>query len=149
MTSYETIKAFLQNTTFAVAGVSRNKQKMGNLIFNTLKKQHFVVYPINPNMEEVEGEKCYANANALPTANLSLIVVAPKAQSLQIVKDAVAKGIKNVWLQYGTYTDDALQYAQQQNINIVYKQCIMMYIDPTGIHKFHANINKFFGVYPK
>lgn len=149
MIKYDNIETFFSNTKFAVAGVSRNNKKFGNMVYNTLKEKNFTVYPINPNMESVEGEKCFKTPLDLPTSELSLIVVAPKEQTMQIVKDAVQKGIKNVWLQYGTNTEEAIEYGEKSGVNIIYKQCVMMFLNPVGIHKFHAVIHKLFGKYPK
>ncbi len=52
------IQNFLQPRRFAIAGVSRNPKKFGRMVYNELKKSGYTLYPINPNLQEIEGEKC-------------------------------------------------------------------------------------------
>jgi len=150
MVTYQSIKQFLQNTTFAVAGVSRNGKKFGNMIYRALRDKKFTVYAINPNTDSIEGDVCYRSLKELPVKELGLIVVAPKNESLAIIKEAFVAGIKSVWLQQGAYTEEAVSFAQQNGMNVIYKQCVFMFLDPVNsIHKFHRGLAKFFGSFPK
>ena len=56
------IKEFLdKKNIFAVIGVSKNPEKYGHQIYQKLKKEGYKVYPINPNVSEILGNKCYKN----------------------------------------------------------------------------------------
>ena len=145
----ERINKFFGCNKFAIAGVSRDKKKFGSLIYKELKKKEFNIVAVNPNMDTFEGEKCYRSVKELPPDIEALIVVAKPDISYSIVREAVEKGIRNIFLQQGAQNAAAINYAEENGINIIYKKCVMMFADPRGIHKFHASLCKLFGVYPK
>lgn len=144
----EKIDRFLACKKFAIAGVSRSKHKFGNAIYRTLKKKEFHIAPINPYLDEFEGDMCYRSVKDLPDDVEALIVVASPGSGLEIIREASQKGIKNIFLQQGAHNDEILNYAEENGINLIYKQCILMFANPTGLHKFHAGLARFFGFYP-
>ena len=68
------IQEFIDNKSVALAGVSRDSKKWGSMLFKALKKKDYTIYPVNPNMEDFEGVKCYSSVTDLPieVTNLSL-----------------------------------------------------------------------------
>ena len=86
---------------------------------------------------------------ALPICVESLLVMTPKPQTAGVVKEARAKGIKNIWIQQMSDTPEAILALEGSGINVITKECIMMFHNPTGIHKFHRGLKKFFGRLPK
>ena len=48
MTSKAAIQAFMALKTLAVAGVSRNPNKFGTMVYKDLKSKGYTVYPVNP-----------------------------------------------------------------------------------------------------
>ena len=62
---------------WAVVGVSSDRSKFGNKIFRDLKAAGYIVYAINPKLDEVEGEPCYATVAVLPTKPDVVNVVVP------------------------------------------------------------------------
>ncbi len=53
----------------AIVGVSRKKSKFGNVIYKELKKKGVNVFGVNPNMENIDGDKCYNNLYELEWKN--------------------------------------------------------------------------------
>jgi hypothetical protein len=145
----ENIYKFLNCKTFAIAGVSRNEKKFGNIVYKELKKKNYNILPVNPYMDTYNGEKCYKSIKELPSDVEALIVVTKPDITLPIVKDAIEKGIKHIFLQKGAQHSEAVEYAEENNVNIIQKQCIMMFANPSGFHKFHRSLVKFFGLFPK
>ena len=144
----EQINRFLDCKRFAIAGISRNNKKFGNIIYKELKKKAYNIVPVNPNMDTFEGEKCYRTIKELPSDIDALIVVTKPEKTNSIVKEAIDKGIKHIFLQNGAQNEEAIKYAEENNINIIYKKCILMFANPSGFHKFHTSIIKLFGLYP-
>ena len=66
MTTKESISTFFRHDKIAIAGVSRKKQKFGNTIFSELTKKGFKMYPVNPNMDDYQGQKVYHSLSELP-----------------------------------------------------------------------------------
>lgn len=150
MIKKESIDEFMAQEHIAIAGVSRNPKKFGNAILRELKKKGHEVYPVNLNSDEIEGIKCFRDISLLPDEVTAIIVVTKKTNSADIVRNSVSKGIRNIWIQQMSDTPEAIEAGSKQGINLISKQCVMMYADPvTGIHNFHRSIKKLVGKYPK
>jgi uncharacterized protein len=144
----EKIDRFLACSRFAVAGVSRNKNKFGSVVFRELKKKEYNILPVNPNMESFDGEMCYRSVSDLPSDVEALIIATRPETSLSVMKEAIDKGIKNIFLQQGAQNPEVMEYAERNGANLISRQCILMFARPSGIHKFHACVARFFGFYP-
>ena len=52
------INDFLRKqTVFAVVGVSKNPVKYGHQVYKGLKEAGYVVYALNPNIDEILGDR--------------------------------------------------------------------------------------------
>jgi len=132
-----------------MAGVSRNPKKFGRIAYEDLVKRGLHVYPVNPNLEEVSGTRCFHSVTELPEDTKSLIIMTRKDQTAAVVKEAITKGIPNIWIQQSSDTPEALALLKDKDINVIAKQCILMHYKPGGMHKFHRNLKRFFGGLPK
>jgi predicted CoA-binding protein len=65
------------------------------------------------------------------------------------VREAREKGIKQIWIQQMSESQEALKELDGSGINYISGQCILMYYKPHSIHKFHGRLKKFFGRWPK
>lgn len=142
------IEQFLACKKFAIAGVSQQKNKFGNTIYRTLKQKSYDIVPVNPILKDFEGDKCYPSVKDLPGDIDAIIISVNPDSGISVIKEAKEKGISNVFLQQGAQSDEILKYASDNGINIICKQCILMFANPAGIHKFHERLAKFFGFYP-
>lgn len=120
------IKEFLSKKIFAVAGSFRNEQKVAYKIFRNLKLKGYEVYPVNPNVKEVDGVKCYPSIKDLPVVVDVVNLVTPPEVSLEIVKQCVEKGINMVWLQPGAENEEVINFCKENNIKVIHNTCIMM-----------------------
>ncbi|MCD4745740.1 MAG: CoA-binding protein [Bacteroidales bacterium] len=149
MTTLKSINDFFLQKNIAIAGVSRKKHKFGNTIYKELKKKGFKVFPVNPNMEEYKGEKCYNDIASLPDNVTGLVINTKPDITEQIIKKAINKNIMHIWLQQGAESKEAISIASKSNINCIYKECILMFAEPVvSIHRVHRWFNKVFGKYP-
>ena len=150
MIQLKTIEDFLSTKKLAIAGVSRNPKKFGGAVFKQLTETGFTVYPINPNAEMIRETRCYPDVSSLPGEVDRLFIVTPKKQTLSIVEDAAKKGIKKVWIQQMSHSDEAIKLAEENNMELITKECILMFVEPVGgVHKFHRFFKKLFGSYPR
>jgi len=63
----ELIKVFLnKKNVFAVVGASRDPRKYGYQVYKDLKNAGYKVYAVNPNAQEILGDKCYQSLENLP-----------------------------------------------------------------------------------
>lgn len=115
----------LQKKVWAVVGASENHEKFGYRIYKRLKDRGYKVYPINPNYETIEGDKCYKNLSSLPEKPEVIdMVVAPK-HGMGTIEEAAELGIKNIWLQPGTYNEELLKLIQEKELDAV-QACVLV-----------------------
>lgn len=144
------IQNFLQPRRFAIAGVSRNPKKFGRMVFNDLKKYGYTLYPINPNLQDIEGEKVYPTVGELPGDVKHLFIATAKKDTDEVLRQAIKKGITHVWVQQMSETPDTLKIATESNVQLISKKCIYMFADPVkGMHNFHKCLMGWFGRLPK
>ncbi|HNX07748.1 MAG TPA: CoA-binding protein [Bacteroidales bacterium] len=143
------IEDFYKQGTIAIIGVSRNKKKFGRTVYDELKKKGISVVPVNPNTDNIEGEKCYKDIAALPQEIKAAVLLTSKPKTLEALQQCVGKGMTNIWIQQGSHTKEALEFAGKNNVNLIHGKCIMMFSEPDGMHKLHRGIVKFFGRLPK
>lgn len=145
----EKIDRFMACNKFAVAGVSRNRNKFGSIVFRELKKKGYDIVPVNPEMDTFEGEKCFRSVSDLPSGIEALIVVTSPGTCMTVVREALEKGINNIFIQQGAQSREVIEYADNNaGANAICRHCILMFAKPTGIHKFHERIARLFRFYP-
>ncbi len=119
-------KEMLDKKVWAVLGATNKKDKFGYKIYKKLKNRGYEVYPINPGLDEVDGDKCYKSILDLEvTPDCIDMVVPPKVSNLEI-ENIVEKGIENVWFQPGTFTDETITLAEEKGLNFVYHDCVLV-----------------------
>ncbi|MBN2212933.1 MAG: CoA-binding protein [Bacteroidales bacterium] len=149
-TTKKNIENFFEPRKLAVAGASRNPRKFGHGIFKELVKRGYEVIPVNPRADEIDGIKCYHRVSEIPGEVKSLLIVTPREQTDNVLREAINKGISNIWVQQMSETEDTVKIAEEYQVEVIYRKCIYMFAEPvTGIHKFHRTIVKIFGRLPK
>ena len=144
------VQSFIEPKKFAFIGISRDPKKFSRMAWKELSEKGFEMYPVNPNMDELEGKPCYKSFSDLPAGITHAIIMTPKQQTAAVLQEAITHGINNVWIQQGAETDEAIALARQHNINFVQKACIMMFAQPMkNFHKFHRFFERLTGRYPK
>ena len=150
MNTMQDIQGILAEKTLAVAGLSRDEKAMSAAAFKELKAKGYTLYPVNPNARSIRGETCYPSLAALPAKVGGVLVFTSPAHTEQVVRDAVAAGIRRVWIQQGAESEAAIRFCADSKLPAVTKQCILMYVEPvTSIHAFHRWVKKLFGGMPR
>lgn len=149
MTTLKQINEFLDSQPIALVGVSRNPKKFGYTAFKELKDKGMKIIPVNPNADEIMGEKSYSSVKMLPPEVQSIIVFTKKDQTASVIREAKEKGIKKIWIQQMADSKEALAELKDSGINYITGECILMHFKPHSIHKFHGSLKKLFGRYPK
>jgi len=123
----ELIEEFLDSkNVFAVIGVSRDPEKYGYKVYKDLKKAGYTVYPINPKAESIDGDKCYNSLRELPERPDVVDIVVPPKITERIIKECKELGIKRVWMQPGSESEEAISFCKENNIEVVHSVCVMV-----------------------
>jgi uncharacterized protein len=149
MATLKQINEFLDSQPIAMVGVSRNPKKFGYAAFKELKEKGLKIIPVNPQADQIMGEKSYPNVKSLPSDVNGIIILTKKDKTAGIVREAKEKGINQIWIQQMADSKEALSELNGSGINFITGECILMHYKPHSIHKFHGRLKKFFGRFPK
>ncbi len=115
-----------KENVFAVVGVSRNPEKYGYKVYNDLKVAGYTVYPVNPHLDVILGDRCYPSLFVLPGKPDVVDIVVPPAVTDEIVRECAALGIEQVWMQPGSESGQAITFCERNGINVVHGVCVMV-----------------------
>ena len=149
MSTQSSVEQFLAQKHLALAGASRGGKKFGNAILKTLAEKGYDITPVHTEASIIDGHRCYPTVSDLPGAVDGLVLVVPPRQCEALVQEAVAAGIRNVWMQQGSGSPEAVKLCQESGINVVHDQCILMFAQPTGVHKAHRWLMGLVGKLPE
>jgi predicted CoA-binding protein len=140
------IENFISSKRIAVVGISRSGKKFGNAASKELIKRGYEIYPVHPDAEVIDGMTCFPNLESLGGKADALLISIPPAKVPPVLEEATRAGLKNIWLQQGSWSKEVQQAADRLNLHVVSKKCILMYAPPvTSVHKFHRTIKSIFG----
>lgn len=124
---------FLAQKRIAVAGVSRDEKKTGNLIYRKLRSEGYQVFALNPYATTLEGGPCYPDLKSIPEKVDGVVIVTKPEATLQIVKECAELGIPRVWMHDGIHSmgtsvsQEAVEFCRQHGITAIPGGCPMMY----------------------
>lgn len=119
------------NRTFAVVGVSQDTQKYGHEVFEALVQRGYVVYPINPKYEKIDGQQCYASVNDLSQKPDVVVTVVPPRVTEQVIQSCIRQGIKTVWMPPGSWSEEAVDACEANGIEEVHDICLVFALRST------------------
>lgn len=119
MTIEQQIKQFLASSVFGVVGASTNRDKYGNKVLRCYQQNNLQALPIHPKDTRIEGLDCLPSVADLPKEVESISIITPPKITEKVVKQAAAHGIKNIWMQVGSESPAAVQYCEDQGLNVI------------------------------
>ena len=122
----DTIQEFMGKKKFAVVGATDNTEKNGNRIFKNLKGRGYEVYPVNPKLDELDGTKVYHTLSDIPEKVDVVDFVVPPAVTEEILKECKELGLDRIWLQPGSESEKAIEYCNDNGMQVLHDVCVMM-----------------------
>jgi uncharacterized protein len=128
----EAASEFLANKRVAVTGVSRTPKTHGsNTVYKRLRERGYDVFAVNPNAQEVEGDRCYHDLKSIP-GGVDAVVIATRPEFAEdTVHECAELGIKHVWMHWGggasSVSDAATDYGRTHGITIIDGGCPLMF----------------------
>ncbi len=125
-----TMKEIFENyKNIAVVGFSRDLSKAAHTVPGYMKKQGYILYPVNPNAETIMGLKCYKSLSEIPEKIDMVNIFRPAQDCLDLVEEAVSRhnlngDIKMIWLQLGIINNEAKMIAEENGIEFIQDKCI-------------------------
>lgn len=128
----ETASEFLANKRIAVTGVSRKPEGHGsNVVYQRLRERGYDVFAVNPNADQVEGDKCYHDLKSIP-GGVGAVVIGTRPETAEAtMRECAELGIKLVWMHRsiggGSVSATAASYGRQQGITVIPGGCPLMF----------------------
>jgi uncharacterized protein len=123
---------FLAHKRVAVTGVSREPKDHGsNVVYRRLRERGYDVFAVNPNAEEVEGDRCYPDLVSIPDGIEAVIIGTKAERAEETMHECDALGIKHVWMHRGpgsgSVSPAATEYGRAHGIAVIDGGCPCMF----------------------
>jgi hypothetical protein len=124
--SDQQIKELLQKAhTIAVVGLSSSRFRASYGVSQYMQSAGYRIIPVNPNEQEVLGEKSYARLEDVPE-KIDVVDVFRRSEFvLEIVDAAIRVGAHAIWMQDGVVDEAAAQRARDAGLFVVMDDCIL------------------------
>lgn len=136
----ERIHDFLAQKRIAVCGLSRTKDTGAGAIYLKLRGQGYQVFPVHPAAEAFYGDACYPTLAAIPGGVDGVFMMTSPDVSEQIVDQALALGIRHIWMHNNTLMPSSVSKAaadrcRAAGVEPITVGCPLMFLQPDFFHK--------------
>jgi acetyltransferase len=130
------LKNFFYPKSICIVGASSKEKSIGYEILRSIKEYSYTgaIFPVNPNVEEILGHKCFKSILEIEDAIDLAIIVVPKKFVDDSIDQLIAKQVKSIVLitagfretgEKGKEREDALvKKLKQHNIRMVGPNCM-------------------------
>ena len=128
----EAASAFLAKRRVAVTGVSRHPKGHGsNIVYQRLRERGYDVFAVNPNADEVEGDRCYHDLRSIPGGVDAVVIGTRPEVAEDTMRECAELGVKHVWMHRsfgaGSVSETAADYGRDQGIAVIDGGCPCMF----------------------
>ena len=111
--------------TIAVVGLSPDTRRPSHSVARYLQRAGYRIIPVNPNVDEVLGERAYASLRQIPQP-VDVVEVFRRSEFVgPIVDDAIAIKASAIWLQDGVVDEGGAARARDSGLDVVMDDCMM------------------------
>lgn len=121
------IKSILEESkTVAVIGLSPREERDSHRVAKYLQSQGYRIIPVNPNADEILGERSYPDLASVPDP-IDVVDVFRRSEAVpEIVEEAIQVGARTVWMQEGVIHEEAASRAREAGLQVVMDRCMMI-----------------------
>lgn len=135
-TTKEAASAFLANKRIAVTGVSRKPRQHGsNYVYKRLRDRGYEVFAVNPNADQVEGDRSYHDLTSIPGGVDAVVIATAPDEAAATMRECDQLGIRQVWMHRsygeGSVSQAATAYGREHGITVIDGGCPLMF-EPTA-----------------
>ncbi|MFA5606150.1 MAG: CoA-binding protein [Leucobacter sp.] len=111
--------------SIAIVGASTNPSRASYFVSTyLLSSSPYDVYFVNPRADEILGRPVYASLADLPVVPDIVDVFRRHDDLPEVAREAVAVGAKTLWLQLGSWNEEAAAIAEQGGLDVVMDRCV-------------------------
>jgi len=113
-----------EGRTVAVVGLSPKPDRPSYIVARYLQAQGYRIIPVNPNTQEILGEKAYPTLLSIPE-KVDIVDIFRRPEEVPpVVEEAISIGAKVVWMQEGIVNEAAAQRAKEAGLKVVVDRCL-------------------------
>jgi predicted CoA-binding protein len=110
--------------TVAVVGLSSRPYRASYGVAETLQSSGYRIFPVNPNVAEVLGEKSYARLEDVPE-KIDIVDIFRRSEFVSDIVDAAIRiGARAVWMQEGVEDEQSAERARRAGLFVIMDRCI-------------------------
>ena len=113
-----------ENRVLAIVGLSANWHRPSHFAAKYMLEHGYRVIPVNPQYQEVLGQKCYASLLEIPEKVDLVSVFRKTADVMPVAEDAIAIGARVLWQQLGVRNEAAAAKARAAGLETVMDRCV-------------------------
>jgi predicted CoA-binding protein len=111
--------------TIAVVGLSSRRFRPSYGVSEYMQRSGYRIIPVNPNEQEVLGEKSFARLEDIPE-HVDIVDIFRRSEHAgEVVDAAIRIGAGAVWLQEGVVDHSAAERARKAGLGVVMDRCIL------------------------
>ena len=126
MNEPEVLRRMLRAKTIAVVGLSEDASRPSHYVSLAMQRLGHKIYPVNPQLAEVLGEKAYPTLRDLPVKPELVNVFRLPRFVPAIVDEMIELGLTQLWVQQGIVNLEAAAKAEAHGIKVVMDRCLMV-----------------------
>lgn len=109
----------------AIVGASNNPARASYFVSTyLLSSTQFDVYLVNPRETEILGQPVYASLADLPVTPDIVDVFRRHDDLPGVAQEAIEAGAQTLWLQLGSWNEDAAAIAESAGLSVVMDRCV-------------------------
>lgn len=109
----------------AVVGLSNSPLRPSHGVSAYMQTQGYRIIPVNPQIDEVLGEKSYASLREVPE-HVDIVNIFRRPEFVEeIVDQAIQLKVPAIWMQEEVVHEPAAEKARQAGIFVVMDRCIL------------------------
>jgi len=138
--------AFLASKRVAVTGVSRTPRAHGsNNVYRRLRERGYQVFAVNPNTDQVEGDRCYQDLKSIPGGVEAVVIGTRPEIAEDTMRECAELGITRVWMHRGpgagSVSAAATSYGRAHGIDVIDGGCPLMFAPTADLgHKIMRRV---------
>jgi uncharacterized protein len=111
--------------TIAVVGLSDNPLRPSHGVSAYMQSQGYKIIPVNPQADEVLGEKAYASLLDVPES-IDIVDIFRRSEFVpEIVDQAIQLKARAIWMQEGVVHQQAAEKARNAGLLVIMDSCIL------------------------
>lgn len=102
-----------------------------NIVYRRLRERGYEVFAVNPNADEIEGDRCYHDLRSIPGSVAAVVIATRPEIAEETMRECADLGIEHVWMHRGpgggSVSEAPADYGRRHGIAVIDGGCPCMF----------------------